>query len=100
MILVQNVISDFMISPTHRRCNVAECERSLIEVSEIEMRSPLRKSLSLKRERERERETSTKMECTHKSRDLSPNNRLSILFLSPRLSPSPRLSVCVYLAEN
>jgi len=29
------------------------------------------------------------MECTHKSRDLSPNNRLSILFLSPRFPLSP-----------
>jgi len=35
------------------------------------------------------REASTKMECTHKSRDLSPNNRLSILFLGR--SPPVRL---------
>lgn len=62
--------------------------KSLTQVStrKIEMCSP---SGALE-----SREASTKMECTHKSRDLSPNNRLSILF-SGRST-----SVCVYLAEN
>lgn len=62
--------------------------KSLTQVStrKIEMCSP---SGALE-----SREASTKMECTHKSRDLSPNNRLSILF-------SGRSTlVCVYLAEN